>query len=126
MAHRTGRLQAVGRLDKGPPVITLDPAAGYVVLINTFIVEPENAEQLLTELTQATEKGMRQLPGFVSANLHVSQDNSHVANYVQWRSQADIDHMMADPGAQSHMARAAALATSFDPVYYTLRESISA
>lgn len=107
-------------------MITLDPADGYVVLINTFIVEPDKAEELLSELTQATEKGMRQLHGFVSANLHVSQDKSHVANYVQWRSQTDIDAMMADPAAQNHMARAAAIATSFDPVYYALRESISA
>lgn len=104
---------------------TLDPADGHVVLINTFTVEPDKAEALLTELLEATKEGMRPRPGFVSANLHVSNDRKHVANYAQWRSQADIDAMMADPTAQAHMKRAAAIATSFDPIYYELRDSVS-
>jgi hypothetical protein len=42
---------------------------------------------------------------------------------VQWRSQADLDAMMSDPAARLHMQEAAAIATSFDPIYYALRES---
>lgn len=103
---------------------TLDPSDGYVVLINTFTVEPDQAETLLAELLEATERGMRPRPGFVSANLHVSTDRKHVANYAQWRSQADIDAMMADPTARAHMKRAADMATSFDPIYYELRDSV--
>ena len=104
---------------------TLNPNDGYVVLINTFTVEPDKAEALFTELLEATEQGMRPRPGFVSANLHVSTDRKHVTNYAQWRSQADIDAMMADPKAQTHMKRAADIATSFDPIYYELRDSVS-
>lgn len=104
----------------------LDPSTDYVVLINTFTVEPDRADELVTELTRATKEGMSSLPGFVSANLHISQDRRHVANYAQWRSQGDIDAMMARPDAQQHMARAAGIATSFDPVYYSLRESLTA
>lgn len=104
----------------------LDPASGYVVLINTFTVEPDKAEELLVELMQATENGMRHRPGFVSANLHLSQDRCHVANYAQWRTQSDLDAMMADPSARDHMGKAAGIATSFDPIYYELRESVSA
>jgi hypothetical protein len=66
------------------------------------------------------------LPGFVSAKLHISQDKRHVANYAQWRSQQDLDNMMADEAAQTHMRDAASIATSFDPVYYELREALSA
>lgn len=101
---------------------TLDPEAGYVVLINTFTVNPDRADELLTVLSRATEEGMRRMPGFVSANLHVSRDKRHVANYAQWRSQSDIDAMMADPDARVHMGEAAAIASSFDPIYYDLRE----
>lgn len=101
----------------------LDPAENYVVLINTFTVAPERAEELLAELVAATEEGMRHRPGFVSANLHVSADGRRVANYAQWRSQDDIDQMMADPAAREHMGRAAAIADSFDPIYYALRHS---
>lgn len=102
---------------------TLDPKRDYVVLINTFTVDPERADELLENLSRATRDGMRQRPGFVSANLHISQDRHHVANYVQWESQEALNDMMSDPQAQEHMKNAAALATSFDPVYYSLLES---
>ena len=104
----------------------LDPNDGYLTLINTFVVDPAKADALLKILSDATEHGMRQRPGFISANLHVSVDKTHVANYVQWRSKADNDAMMNDPAAQTHMRKAAELAESFDPIYYALRESHSA
>ena len=103
----------------------LDPKAGYVVLINTFTVEPLKADDL-GALSRATENGMRQRPGFVSANLHLSLDRRHVANYAQWRSQEDLDAMMKDPAARAHMQEIARLAISFDPIYYELRESHAA
>lgn len=102
---------------------TLDPSRGYLVLINTFTVEPERAEELVAALSRATEHGMRQRPGFVSANLHISTDKRHVANYAQWRSQEDLDTMMKDPKAQEHMREIAVIATSFQPIYYTLQET---
>ena len=104
----------------------LDPKHGYLTLINTFTVDPAKAEELLEVLSEATERGMRQRPGFISANLHVSLDKKRVANYVQWRSKADVDAMMNDPDARKHMRKAAELAGSFDPIYYELRESHSA
>jgi len=105
---------------------TLDPEAGYVVLINTFTVDADRADELLTVLSRATEEGMCHRPGFVSANLHVSRDKRHVANYAQWRSQSDIDAMMADPDAGAHMREAAEIASSFEPIYYDLRETYDA
>lgn len=63
------------------------------------------------------------MPGFVSANLHVSRDGRHTANYAQWRSQDDIDAMMANPDAGVHMHEAASIASSFEPIYYELRET---
>lgn len=104
-------------------MVTLDPKAGHVVLINTFTVDPAKAEALLSALSHATEHGMRQRPGFVSANLHISQDKRHVTNYAQWRSQADLDAMMSDPEARVHMREVASIADSFDPIYSELRES---
>lgn len=105
---------------------TLDPNDGYYVLINTFTVDPARAEALLAVLSEATLRAMRQRPGFVSANLHVSHDRRHVANYAQWRSKADLDAMMQDPAAREHMREAAAIAESFAPIYYELRESHAA
>jgi quinol monooxygenase YgiN len=104
----------------------LDPTAGHLVMINTFIVEPSRAEELLAALSRATDAGIRQRPGFVSANLHVSHDKCHVANYAQWRSKQDLDAMLQDPAAQVHMREAAGIATSFSPILYELRETHSA
>jgi quinol monooxygenase YgiN len=53
---------------------------------------------------------MRHRKGFVSGNLHISQDKRHIANYAQWHSQEDLDAMMSDPTAQAHMREAAAMA----------------
>lgn len=102
---------------------TLDPAAGHLTLINTFDVESDRAEELLAVLSRATEETIRHRPGFVSANLHLSTDRRHVANYEQWRSQADMDAMLADPASQAHTREAAAIATSFTPIVYDLREA---
>lgn len=101
---------------------TLDPRSGHLTLINTFEVDPMRADELLAVLSKATEESMRFCPGFVSANLHVSRDKRHIANYAQWRSQADMDAMLTDPKSQVHMREAAAIATSFMPIVYDLRE----
>jgi catechol 2,3-dioxygenase-like lactoylglutathione lyase family enzyme/quinol monooxygenase YgiN len=105
------------------PRTTLDASAGHLTLINTFSVEPERADELLALLSEATETTMRHLPGFISANLHLSGDRRHIANYAQWRSRADFDAMLKNPEAQVHMREAAAIAQSFDPVFYELRHT---
>jgi quinol monooxygenase YgiN len=102
---------------------TLDATDVYLVMINTFSVDPARADELIAALSHATEFGMRQRPGFVSANLHISHDKRHVANYAQWRSKDDLDAMMKDPSAQVHMRQAAGIANSFTPIYYELRET---
>jgi len=64
---------------------------------------------------------MRIVPGFVSANLHVSLDRRRVVSYAQWRSREAMAAMHNDADAQIHMREAAAIAESFDPVLYDLR-----
>jgi quinol monooxygenase YgiN len=101
----------------------LDPKDGYAVLINTFRVAPERAEELMTLLQRATEETIRFQPGFVSANLHLSADRTRIVNYAQWRSQADFEAMLENPTARPHIAEAGRVATSFDPVIFELRYS---
>ena len=99
---------------------TLDPNDGYFVLINTFEVNPENIDELVHFLHEASGP-ISKLQGFVSANLHVSTDKRRVVNYAQWRSRADFDAMQKNPDVQPHMKKAAGLAKSYDPVFYDLR-----
>lgn len=101
---------------------TLDPNDNYVTLINTFQVKPEYADKL-TELLYHASEVMRNVPGFISANLHISEDKTRVVNYAQWRDKSDLEAMYRNSEAQPHLKSAADLAESYDPVLYTLRYS---
>ena len=97
---------------------TIDSSKNYCTLINVFAVEPEKCQQLFEALQHATETVMSKLPGYVSANLHVSDDQKTVTNYAQWATLEDYQNVMKDPAASEHMQQAAALAISFSPVTY--------
>lgn len=83
---------------------TIEPGQSPITLVNVFKVKPKHQEKLVAALIEATEKTMRSLDGFVSANIHKSLDGKHVVNYAQWRSKDDFDAMMRDPKALLHMA----------------------
>ncbi|MCV7102652.1 antibiotic biosynthesis monooxygenase family protein [Mycobacterium palustre] len=99
---------------------TIHEHAPLATLINVFTVAPERAAELADMLRAATEETMRFVPGFVSANIHLSTDGTRVVNYAQWESAEAFYAMLQDPGAREHMDRCAALATSFDPHLYTV------
>ena len=92
----------------------------HATLINVFTVEPEQASALAALLDDATERVMRHVPGFVSANIHVSTDGTRVVNYAQWESAEAYQAMLADPTAREHMSKAADLASGFDPHLYVV------
>jgi quinol monooxygenase YgiN len=100
--------------------------ADHATLINVFTVEPENAEELAKLLTAATEEVMQYVDGFISANIHVSDDGTRVVNYAQWRDAAAMQAMLQDPTARQHMAKCAELAIGFDPHLYTVESVHSA
>jgi heme-degrading monooxygenase HmoA len=99
---------------------TIERNGPHTTLINVFTVVPERAKELAAALDDATERVMRFIPGFVSANIHVSVDGTRVVNYAQWESAEAYQAMMADPKAREHMGGAAALAVSFDPHFYSV------
>ncbi|WP_313195178.1 antibiotic biosynthesis monooxygenase family protein [Shinella zoogloeoides] len=101
----------------------LDADAGYVVVINTFSVDPDKAEDLLKVLSETTEQTIGKLPGFVSANFHVAKDRKYVTNYAQWSSEAALDAMMSDPASQEQLKKVGAIANRADPILYELRKT---
>jgi len=88
-----------------------------ITLINVFTVAPERQAELIQLLEEATTTVIRHQPGYISANLHRGLDGTHVTNYAQWRSQADLEAMRHDPAAQTYMQAASAVA-QFAPVLY--------
>ncbi|BBY29216.1 antibiotic biosynthesis monooxygenase family protein [Mycolicibacterium sediminis] len=99
---------------------TITPHAEHATLINVFTVRPDRAHELAALLVDATEKVMQFVPGFISANIHVSTDGTRVVNYAQWRSVEAFVAMQSDPTAQIHMRAAAEVAEGFDPHVYTV------
>lgn len=99
---------------------TISTDGDCATLINVFTVEPGRAAELADLLADATEKVMQLLPGFRSANIHISADGTRVTNYAQWADEQAFRDMQEDPAAREHMGRAAALAVSFDPHLYTV------
>jgi quinol monooxygenase YgiN len=91
-------------------MVTISKDAKVATLINVFTVDPANQQKLVDMLVEATEKTMKNIPGFVSANIHKSTDGNRVVNYAQWRSARDFQAMRDAPGAQEHMKAIAALA----------------
>jgi heme-degrading monooxygenase HmoA len=101
-------------------VTTIERHGPHATLINVFTVEPAKADELAELLEAASDNVMRHVPGFVSANIHLSTDGTRVVNYAQWETAEAYQAMLADPTAREHMGRAAALAEGFDPHLYTV------
>ena len=99
---------------------TIEEHAELATLINVFTVAPERASELAQLLRVVTEEKMQFVPGFISANIHVSTDGTRVVNYAQWQSSEAYQAMFEDPSAREHMGVCAAIATSFEPHLYTV------
>ena len=91
-----------------------------VTLINTFTVMPGKQQDVIDLLTRITETTMRHLPGFISASVHRSPDGKHVANYVQWETEADFQAMFHNVEAAAHMDEVSALAITVLPILYKI------
>lgn len=98
---------------------TIDNAHQYCTLINVFTVAPEKQLELVELLEEGTQKAMSKLPGFISANLHLSDDQKTVTNYAQWTTLQDYQNALKNLEAVQHMNQAAAMAIEFKPVTYT-------
>jgi quinol monooxygenase YgiN len=109
---------------KEKPLTTISKNNKVVTLINVFTVDPKDQQRLADMLWEATEKTMKKLPGFVSANIHKSLDGVRVANYAQWRSREDFEAMLKNPEATAHMKPIADLA-KFDAHLYEVSETTS-
>ena len=75
------------------PTITAD--AGVVTQINVFDVLPGQTENLIALLQEAASACRANVPGWLSASLHVSDDGRRVVNYAQTRDRAAMGAVFA-------------------------------
>ncbi len=99
---------------------TITPESTYCTLINVFTVTSERQQELVDMLVLVTEKVIRTLPGFISANIHKSVDGVRVTNYAQWESPAALEAMLKDPEANMHINKCRELAEHIDFHLYTV------
>jgi quinol monooxygenase YgiN len=96
---------------------TISANGDLLTLINMFTVEPANQRRLVELLTKATEVSVRRAPGFVSASLHRSTDETKVTMYAQWQSIDDYQAMRQDPAPLPFLQEALTIA-KFEPGVY--------
>jgi heme-degrading monooxygenase HmoA len=76
---------------------------GPVILINTFTVKPEEADQLIAAWT-ADAAYFKQQPGFISAQLHRGIGGSGVfINYAVWESAEHFRRAFSQPEFRESM-----------------------
>jgi heme-degrading monooxygenase HmoA len=76
---------------------------GSVILINTFTVEPQEADRL-QEAWASDAAYMKQQPGFISTQLHRGIGGSSVFfNYAVWESVEDSKRAFTNPEFQAKM-----------------------
>ena len=77
---------------------------GAVVLVNTFVVPPEDAERFLA-VWSADAAIMKRQPGFISTQLHRGIAGSGAfLNYAVWESVADFRAAFANPEFRARLA----------------------
>jgi heme-degrading monooxygenase HmoA len=82
----------------------LQQETGPVVLINTFMVPPEDADRLLQVWTEDAAF-MKQQPGFISTQLHRGIAGSTTfVNVAVWESATALRAAFTSPEFQAHAA----------------------
>ncbi len=105
---------------------TLDPGGGYITTINIYTVTPERIEEVLEYLVRSATENLRQVPGFVSFNFHVSLDGTQVVNYGQWESLDALAAAQNDPRIVALRGETAKIVSSSKPIPCLLRASVAA
>jgi quinol monooxygenase YgiN len=82
-----------------------------VTYINVFTVAPENQQRLIELLQYMAREVMPKQPGYVQANIHRGLEGTRVANYNQWRSQADLAAAREDADVRACMEQVLEIAT---------------
>ncbi len=95
--------------------------SGVVTQITTVKMTPENQDEVLA-LMKERAKFMARQPGFVSVNLHRSQDGSHVVNYIQWTDRQKLSAAHHSPEFRKKWPRFGELIKDVEPALYDVVE----
>ena len=79
----------------------IDQYRGILTVLIEFELNADQVDEHLANIKEFITSTVKQQPGFISANLHVSTDKTKVINYAQWKSEADYDNFLNNPEVKS-------------------------
>ena len=88
-----------------------------VTQITTVKMRPDNQDEVL-KLMKERARFMAKQPGFVSVNLHRSEDGSHVVNYIQWTDKERLAAAHHSPEFRNKWPRFGELVQDVEPALY--------
>jgi quinol monooxygenase YgiN len=91
--------------------------AGIVTQITTVKTRPDNQDEVLA-LMKERAKFMARQPGFVSVNLHRSEDGTHVVNYIQWTDKERLAAAHHSPEFRKKWPKFGELVQDVEPALY--------
>ena len=87
--------------------VTISAEAPGVTFIQVWDTSAPGAQEGFLQTMRAQVGLLAQQPGFVSLMLHPSLDGKQIVVYAQWRTEADFEAGINDPGAKKgHVALA--------------------
>jgi quinol monooxygenase YgiN len=95
---------------------TIVAKSQLTTVVTVFTVEPEHQQELVDILLDAS-RFIRRQPGFVSLNIHSSEDATHVMTYSQWQSREAFDDGVQNATVIPYVQAVLKLAT-FEPHFY--------
>jgi heme-degrading monooxygenase HmoA len=95
---------------------------GIVTQITTVKLPPGKQDEVL-DLMKERARFMAKQPGFVSINLHRSQDGSHVVNYIQWKNAEQLSTAHHSPEFRKKWPRFGEITEEIDPCLYEVVHS---
>ena len=70
---------------------TIAAQTDILTVINVLTPKPEEQDKVVALLQKGMTDTMQHQPGFISANIHRSQDSSHVLVYAQWQDSKSLN-----------------------------------
>jgi heme-degrading monooxygenase HmoA len=90
---------------------TISTTPKVYTLVNVFAVDKNKQVELYDHLVEVTETLIKDLPGFISANFHLSHDGQHVVNYAQWESEEHFRAMHSNSRLREHFTFCRSIST---------------
>ena len=100
--------------------ITVTTDTDQVTLVNVFTVDPAQQIELADALDDATREIFVTVRGFISANLHISLDDTGEINDAQ-SAREHYTEAVQRADVRAHVGKAAAIATSYAPTLVRVR-----